>query len=646
MTIHCPRPRSPSKVLTALVAFALTAPLTARAASVWVASSAEKIGPWTEPRPFTPASFSAAKNEFEAVQVAVVGPAYGVSVSATGLEGPGLIPPPKLFREELLWLSNRSGPDGYTGGAPDPLVPDVDDVVGEKRNAFPFDVPAGQTRMVWVEYHVPRNAPPGAYGGNVVVHASDGDTTIPVSSKVWDFALPSTSSLKSHFGLAYGTLVQAHQVQGEALSGLRARYGQLALDHRITLGAMDDGNHDLDHFQRTFGGLIDGYAPTQLQGAQVTSVQFLGGMNQGDHRTWASFFRARGWFDRLFDYTCDEPPLTCDWDDIGWRSNLAKSADPEFRTLVTTDITHADAHGVTWAVDVLAPVLNYMDDKPSLPYAGAQRSKYDGFLSGSRKELWTYQSCMSHGCNTTSDYFGGWASYAVDASAVRNRAMEWLSFLHRATGELYFETTMAFAGDPWSDQWRFGGNGDGTLFYPGNAWRIGGSTDIPVASLRMKMIRAGMQDYEYLKLLVDAGDPGLAFGIASRLFPNAWTQPSVGDLLAAREQIAHRILELTGKLWSPPAPVPTSGPDTGSAGGATAGTTGTATPALPPTATADAGAGIGAGTTGGTTSGASGSGPLPRKHVVLATGCSAGTGAEMFAVLGVFAAIAARRRRR
>ncbi|HTP25579.1 MAG TPA: hypothetical protein VMK12_07970, partial [Anaeromyxobacteraceae bacterium] len=66
------------------------------------------------------------------------------------------------------------------------------------------------------------------------------------------------------------------------------------------------------------------------------------------------------------------------------------------------------------------------------------------------------------------------------------------------------------------------------------------------ASLRLKMIRAGMQDFEYLKLLSDSGDPTLAQNLAAQLFPNAWTEPTVADLLAARATIAARIVALGG----------------------------------------------------------------------------------------------------
>jgi hypothetical protein len=136
----------------------------------------------------------------------------------------------------------------------------------------------------------------------------------------------------------------------------------------------------------------------------------------------------------------------------------------------------------------------------------------------------------------------------IDASAVRNRAMEWISFVEQASGELYWESAFAFGHDAWSNQWDFSGNGDGTLFYPGTPSRIGGSTDIPVASLRLKMIREGMEDYEYLKALSDAGDPEMARRVARDLFPSAsQTDVDAGKLLAAREAIAGRILQLTGK---------------------------------------------------------------------------------------------------
>jgi hypothetical protein len=549
-----------TRIAPLAAALALTlAPVAAHAAQVWTAGSTEKIRPDVAPRADASAKLAAAKNEFQAFQIVVTGPASGVSASAGDLTGPGTIGGVKLFREDLLDLKNASAVDGGTGRWPDALVPDVDDVVGEKRNAFPFDVKGGESRAIWVEVLVPADAKPGTYQGSVVVSSSAGEQTIPVTLEVWDFALPSTSSLRSSFGMSYGGSIEGHGLQGDANSKLRARYAQLGLDHRISLtGISDDGSNGLDHFDQYFGALMDGTAPTRLPGAKLTAAKYIGEETSVDeHAKWAQHFRAHGWMDRLFDYVCDEPPLTCAWNEINPRSAAAHSADPDFRTLVTTQIWDAQTHGVDGGIDLMVPVINWTDDKPGSAVAGDQRPRYDAFRSGKNKEVWLYQSCMSHGCGGTvnigspseSDrYFTGWPSYVVDASAVRNRAMEWLSFLERADGELYWETTAGYSHSPWANLWDFSGNGDGTLFYPGTPKRIGGQTDIPVASIRLKMIRGGMQDYEYLKLLADAGDRAGAEQIARDLFPNAYsTDVDPAKLESARAQLASRILQRQGK---------------------------------------------------------------------------------------------------
>ncbi len=546
-----------------LVALAL-APLAARAADVWVAGSTEKIRPDAQARPATDASLEAARNEFEAFQVVITGRATQVSVQASALASTdGSIADVKLYREDLIDLAQPSSLDGATGRWPDALVPDVDDVVGEKRNAFPFDVADGESRAVWVEYRVPPDARSAVYHGGVKVTSAEGETVIPVKLAVWDFQLPSTSSLRTHFGLDRWAVTQGHGTSGDDDSALRARYAQLALDHRVSLSVSDDlqAPDDLDRIERFYGPLIAGTAPTRLPGARLTSVKYQGDPTSVDAQgAWARHARGAGWMDRLFQYTCDEPPLTCDWGDITHRAAAAHQADPEFRTLVTAAIQDTDKHGVTGDIDVIVPVVNWIDDKDgdtSQSFRGDQRFAYDGFLSAPGKELWLYQSCMSHGCGGTVNmgspseydaYSTGWPTYMIDASAVRNRAMEWISFLEGASGELYWDSAWAFSHDAWSNQYDFSGNGDGTLFYPGTPSRIGGSTDIPVASIRLKMIREGMEDYEYLKKLSDAGDPAMARRVARDLFPSAsGTDVDPAKLLATREEIAKRILQLTGK---------------------------------------------------------------------------------------------------
>src|SRR5215813_13767324 len=141
--------------------------------SVTVGNAMLKIRPTDAPPTETSAEIHAAQNEFEAFQIFVSGPALGVSVTPPTLTGPsGTIIPAsevRLYREGYQNITTPSNIEGGTGLWPDALIPDVDEVANEKRNAFPFDVPAGENRVVWVEVHVPSGQPIGTYQGSLTV---------------------------------------------------------------------------------------------------------------------------------------------------------------------------------------------------------------------------------------------------------------------------------------------------------------------------------------------------------------------------------------------------------------------------------------------------------------------------------------------
>jgi hypothetical protein len=91
--------------------------------------------------------------------------------------------------------------------------------------------------------------------------------------------------------------------------------------------------------------------------------------------------------------------------------------------------------------------------------------------------------------------------------------------------------------DPWLDVRLVGGNGDGTLFYPGRPDRIGGHTDIPIESIRLKLIREGMEDHEYLTLLEKLAGPRAAEEFAERITqkPYLWESDPEAFLRVRRE---------------------------------------------------------------------------------------------------------------
>jgi hypothetical protein len=527
----------------------------------------------------TSASISAARNEFEAFQVIVQGQATNVRASVTNLIGPGggLIPPAtcsvpgnvRLYREAIINITLPSGgPHCGTGGYPDGLVPNVDELEQQCRNAFPFTVPAGENRVIWVEVFVPPNTAPGNYTGSVVVTYVEGSTTIPVSLTVWDFDLPATASLRSYFGFNPAGLPQQHGLTlgSNELAALRYKYSVLALDHRISTPNFDDGfgfpppPDTFTHYDARYGPLIDGSAPeSRMAGASMKSMNMMQNLDMSqNYGPWASHFTPKGWFNRLFAYICDEPPSAhCQWSDIPTRAGYAHGANSNFHTLVTTTIDsaiHSPIGDVSGSINILVP--NVTDNLQ------LTRSQYDPWLqSNPINEVWEYISCNSHGCvgNTCPPprVDRAWPDYVIDEEMIQARALEWISFRYNLKGELYYDTIFAFApgtpNDPWSNQFYFGGNGDGNLFLPGTPTKVGGTTDIPVATLRMKMIREGMEDFEYMKILEAHNDRPFAESQIDNVFPNYGSTDADPNLLyTARLNMACRILFDLGRLLPPP----------------------------------------------------------------------------------------------
>ncbi|MCX6348513.1 MAG: DUF4091 domain-containing protein, partial [Candidatus Aureabacteria bacterium] len=461
----------------------------------------------------------AARNEYESFQVILNGPLTGVTVEFSALTGPqGVIPAADIlyFRAAYLDIATASNYEGDTGRYPDALIPEVDPYFHENRNAFPLDVPGGENRTVWADVFVPPDTPAGAYAGTVRVRsAAAPDLILPYSLNVWNFTLPSTSSLPTAFGFEAWSVLRGHYGESEMhnhydqLVPLAHRYTDCGLMHRITLSSCMREEWDLYDdpipwamLDARWGSFFDGRnLPFGLKGCRITSLEIpdIGDNDPARIQFWQNFclhFREKGWFDLLFDYTFDEPSDASDYQAIRDRISLLRQADPDLRALVTTDIQEAAQFNVQTILDIWVPIINFMDGKPypvcwdpQSEYAGNQRSGYDQLIA-SGAELWWYQSCMSHGCTGAdpddpceSEY----PSYMVDHSAVKNRVMSWMSYYYDVRGELYFDVNYCDdEGEAWASTYYFGGNGDGTLIYPGRPDVIGGTTHIPIESIRMK----------------------------------------------------------------------------------------------------------------------------------------------------------------
>ncbi|MFL5822693.1 MAG: hypothetical protein ACJ764_04555 [Solirubrobacteraceae bacterium] len=525
--------------------------------SLSVVGDAAKVRPSDHPSGPGAATLVAARNETRAFQTVVGARAARLSGLRVTVARPLVGPRGRrlgasslsIYRESYIKLSRRSDPEGGMGRWPDALIPTVDRYFGERRHAFPVDVPAGKTQTVWVDVFVPAGSPVGRYTGALRVTAAGVSALVPIRLTVIRFTLPATSSLQSAFGMDWDTPCLAayrnncirHERDGWRLKAL---YVRAALDDRLTISYPQyqpiNDSGERRYFERYDLPMLQGTAPTLLRGARLTSLQ----VDSGEFlHGWRREAQRNGFASHAFLYACDEPNT----DPSAWRYckhqiSAAHAVWPRLSALITANIRSADRFGARSAIDWLVPIVNELDDKPhASSFSGNQRPAYDGFLAQSpRKRLWFYTSCEGDGCtgdSTTDHYFTGWPGYSIDEPASEGLAMGWLAFEYRITGELYYAVDISLS-HAWTNQYAFGNNGDGNLFYAGNPSVIGGHDPIPIESMRLKLIRDGLQDYEYLRFLATHGRARRAHEVARNLFAAMYrTAVSDGRLQSARAQL-------------------------------------------------------------------------------------------------------------
>jgi hypothetical protein len=317
---------------------------------------------------------------------------------------------------------------------------------------------------------------------------------------------------------------------------------------------------DWEPYDRELAPLLDGTvfgAGDALPGARATSVDLRTPADlEGERRRlywqeWIRHFAERGWLDRLFYYVWDEPAGPHDYRRVRQLGLQARNADPRLRTLLTEQHVPELAD----VVDIWVTLVNCLEERPGIEGPCERTVPRESYRRAHRNgaSLWWYQSCASHGCDIVGgDELRGWPSYVVDAPAVAHRILPWLAWQYGVEGELYYNTVEAYGlvEDPWVDVHTHGGNGDGTLFYPGTPDRIGGRTHIPIESLRLKLIREGLEDYEYLALLARSGESDHARRWARTVAQSThrWVDRPEA-LLSARLALGEKLSTTAGRHW-------------------------------------------------------------------------------------------------
>jgi Domain of unknown function (DUF4091)/Family of unknown function (DUF6067) len=493
---------------------------------IWTVSGLERIGRSDAPSNATQIQLSAARGEYEPFQIgirAAQSSLTNVNVTVSDLVGSNNAVIAKsnltLYREHYVNVSNASrilrgstntsqGPGWYTDG----LIPFVNpqtqqDLTGASLDAVPFNLNAQANQPIWVDVFVPRDAPPGDYSGTFTVTSNEGSATGQIRLHVWNFELPLKSSLNSSFSFW-------SPIGKEGL----AEFAKHKLMPATTLDPADQ--------------------PTLINQRGLSSVRlpFWSGANIKTCRMEAApaiaTIRAEAAkYDSAllkYAYTADEiddcpglyEPLK------QWSRNLHQANVKHLVVMTPVPELYDDGSGSgRSAVDIWVVLATQYE---------AARDRVEEVIQNGN-QVWSYTALVQD------KYSPKWQ---IEFDPINFRIMP--GFINQSlnlTGTLYWRVDL-WTNDPWNNVETYTPkpdepySGEGMLVYPGAQVGIAGIAP----SMRLKWLREGVEDYEYVQILKNLGQPDRALAISRQMAPDwkNWTRdPKAFE--AARQQLAAAI---------------------------------------------------------------------------------------------------------
>lgn len=171
---------------------------------------------------------SLAKNETEGVQLVLRSgkKLTNVQVSIGDLKSKGNVIASsniKIAPVGYVKASRASFPSRHYKWTPDPLLTFL--------KSFTLD--ANVWQPVYIDVHAPVKTPAGIYRGTIKVTANEADSlTVPIAVKVWNFSIPSRSSLPTAITYGKGKVYASYKNKDPKAKDLAAQ--KLLLAHKVT----------------------------------------------------------------------------------------------------------------------------------------------------------------------------------------------------------------------------------------------------------------------------------------------------------------------------------------------------------------------------------------------------------------------------
>jgi Domain of unknown function (DUF4091) len=497
--------------------------------TVWVVSGMERIGQTDDPGCTLPAHIVlyAARGEYEPFQVVVRaagGNLTNVNFSVSDLHGPNNQTIPRmnmtLYREHYVYVSHSSPDPAGTnrplgvGWYPDALIPFVDPITqqpphGGMLKAVPFALDSGSNQPIWIDVFVPHTAEAGLYTGTFILTSDQGEARGEFLLTVWNFDLPLKPALNSRFEFWEAGTTSANME---------------LLRHKLMPHHVDPGDERK---------LIDkwGLASTNLgfwSGANASTCEMTPAPSVDEFKAAVALHQSDLF---LYNNTADEiddcPALFETMKE--WARNMHQAGVANLVTMKPIPELYDDGSGTgRSAVDIwgLLPIM----------YDTASTGVSTVLQKGDR--VWSYNALVQDG------YSPKWE---IDFAPINYRIQP--GFINQSlglTGLLYWRIDL-WTDDPWNNVETYSTNdgtrisyypGEGMLVYPGEQVGIEGV----VPSMRLKWLREGVEDYEYIEILKRRGRGDWALAVARGVGADwaHWTyDPNVLEL--TRRQLGEAI---------------------------------------------------------------------------------------------------------
>jgi hypothetical protein len=519
------------------------------------------------------AGISGARGEFESFQIVVTASGGNLQdilaeMSPLKKETGETLPAKNISIYNEVFIPVRYSSPGATappGLIADPLVPFVNPYTneevreprwrGEQREgarfgATGFDLWQDRHQPLWVDVEIPNAAAPGVYSGTFSVRARNVQpVSIPVRVTVWDFVLPEGPTHENHFG-HFSYMARYHKLEenSEKYRLLEDRYIAMMAAHRINPPLprrlhpkiAEDGTAQFDEqTDRRITEFVEQYHVTNVEIPRAPFSDVLTATRDKAiryYRSWYAYLKKKGWAERAYLYMLDEPNDKRAYEQVRQLGALVHEAEPGLRCLVVEQpySENPDWGPIDEAVNIWCPLFAFIDE------SSIKRVREQG------DAVWSYTAL----CQKAPSYHPEYEKvrnddppyWQIDFPVLSYRIAPWLNRRYGVTGLLYW-TTVCWTGpqrNPWDDPgFRVQFNGEGALFYPGEDAGIDG----PIASIRLKCLRDGMEDYEYFALLDNHGGKPAVDEIVRSAVPTwgTWNQDP-HQLLKLRERLANEIL--------------------------------------------------------------------------------------------------------